>query len=157
MPDFSPLSIQFAFLKALLITLLPVSIGAFLAGVAILVVVGLGLYALPPRWKFPVLVLGTVLAAAGPLWQAAEAEGGRKVLIRDHARALAAETERADLSDAAARDIGAQAVRDAEDHEAALQALKDLNHAADAHPDRDHIAVPRDLARGLRAFRGSSR
>ena len=117
--------------------------------------VGFGFTALPARWKLPAIVLSAGLIALGGLWQLAEAEGRKKVLIRAHTIALQAETIRADIAEQTTREIGAQAVRDAEAHELALQAKKEVEHAADVHPDRDRVAVPRDLARGLRALQRS--
>lgn len=107
---------------------------------------------LPSFVKTPLIVAGALfLAFAGGL-QSGQQRGAAAQLALNHTRAVTAERERAELAEAAARDIGAQAVRDAEAHALALSAKKESDHAADVHPDRDRIAVPRDLARGLRAL-----
>ena len=107
---------------------------------------------LPRFVRTPLIVAGAlILAFAGGL-QSGQQRGAAAQLALNHTRAVAAEQERAELAEAAARDIGAQAVRDAEAHALALSAKKESDHAADVHPDRDRIAVPRDLARGLRAL-----
>lgn len=107
---------------------------------------------LPGFVRTPLIVAGAVILAFAGGLQSGQQRGAAAQLALNHTRAVAAERERADLAEAAARDIGAQAVRNAEEYERALPAKKESDHAADVHPDRDRIAVPRDLARGLRAL-----
>ena len=110
---------------------------------------------LPPSIRHALFFGGALVIACAVYGQYEHARGAAAQAELNHTRALSAETTRADLAEKAARDIGAQAVRDAEDHERALAAKKESDHAADVHPDRDRVAVPRDLARGLRALQRS--
>ncbi|GJD78033.1 hypothetical protein [Methylobacterium gregans] len=152
MLDFSTSGILIAALQGLWLTLSPAALGTFVAGVGILALAACGIVVLPVRYRLPAIVLGGALAILGVGWQLALAEGAKTAILANAKAAIAADRERADLAEAAARDIGAQAVRDAEEYERALSAKKESDHAADVHPDRDRIAVPRDLARGLRAL-----
>lgn len=122
-----------------------------------LVVLAFLLPVLPGWLRAAIVVLGLVLAAAAAIYQAGTAKGAHDAFVVAADRARAAETIRADLAEAGTREIGAQATLDAEAHAQTVTSLRKLTDDLAKRSDRDRIALPHDLARGLRLFRNSAR
>ncbi len=147
--DFSPTGIAMAIAGSLLVSLSSVAAAA-VAGSFVLLLIRHQLQAVSVRAALLGLAAG--LCLFGLLWQSAAEGGALRMLARDHALALQAERERATAAEAINRDLADQATQDLADAQADNLKLKDLLDALSKDPRGAHPAVPRDLARGLRAL-----
>lgn len=151
-------------LASLTVALVTNAWAAFSPAAAAIGLGGLGLLVLAlllpvlPGWvRAAAVLLGLALAVGAAIYQAGTAKGAHDAFAVAAERARSAETIRADLAEASAREIGAQAVADAEAHAQTLATLRKLTDALAKRPDRDRIALPHDLARGLRLLRNGAR
>ena len=147
--DFSWTGILAAFASLLWAAVSPVTLK--LLGAALTILVG-GWIVLPVRSRIVAVALAVGLAAFAGAWQAAEADGARRMLVHDHAVALRAERERADLAEAVTQDLAEQATRDLAAEQADHAKLKDLTDALAHDPRRDGACLPRNWTRRLRAL-----
>jgi hypothetical protein len=147
--DFSAFAILSGLASMLLAAVSPVTLKLLAA--AFVMLVG-GWIVLPARARIVAVTIAAGIAAFAFCWQAAVADGARRMLVYDHALALRAERERADLAEAVTRDLAEQATRDLAAEQADHAKLKDLTDALAHDPRRDGACVPRDLARRLRAL-----
>ncbi|WP_267355554.1 MULTISPECIES: hypothetical protein [unclassified Methylobacterium] len=145
--DFSWTGILMAFAPLLWAAISPVTLKILGAAFAILVI---GRIVLPARLRIVALTAAAGVAAFAFCWQVAVTDGARRMLVRDHAVAIRAERERADLAEALTRDLAEQATRDLATEQADHAKLKDLTDALARDPRRDGACVPHDLARRLR-------
>lgn len=145
--DFSPTGILWAVASLLWAAVSPVALKQIGAALAIALI---GLVLLPRRLRLVALAVAAGLGAFAFCWQVAEADGGRRMLVHDHAVALRAEQLRADLAEAVTRELAEQATRDLAAEQADHAKLKDITDALARDPRRDGACVPRDLARRLR-------
>jgi hypothetical protein len=129
------------------------SIPATLAGAGGLGLIALAFLAsayLPAFLKRPLIAAGICLFAGAALFQAGEAKGARDAFAREASRAIAAETKRADLSEAINRSQAAQAAKDLEAERARNSKLKDILDAMARDKDAARVCVDRNIARRLR-------
>ena len=147
--DFSPTGIALAVIRSFLASLSSVAVAA-VAGALVLMLVRHRIRAASARAALLGLAAG--LGLFGLLWQGAAADGALKMQARDHALALQAERERAAAADVITRDLAERATQDLAEAQADNLKLKDLLDALSKDPRGAHPAVPRDLARGLRAL-----
>ncbi|SDA12825.1 hypothetical protein SAMN02799622_00822 [Methylobacterium sp. UNC378MF] len=121
-------------------------------GIACVVVAFVGAMFVPERLKMPLIGVGALLITGAAIWQAAEAKGAHDAFKVVAAANLKAERERAEKAEAITKDLAEQATRDLAAAQADNAQLKDLNDALAHDPRGTHPAVPRDLARRLRAL-----
>lgn len=145
--DFSWTAILMAVAPLLWAAISPVTLKILSAAFMILVI---GRIVLPARARIVAVALAVGLAAFAGAWQAAVDDGVRRILIHDHAVAVRAERERADLAEAVTRDLAEQATRDLAAEQADYAKLKDLIDALAHDPRRDGVCLSRDWARRLR-------
>ncbi|MCJ2053971.1 hypothetical protein [Methylobacterium sp. J-070] len=145
--DFSWTGILMAFASMLLAAVSPVTL-KFL-GAALVILVG-GRIVLPPHKRGVALTAAAGIMAFAFCWQAAVTEGARRMLVHDHAVALQAERERAELAETLTHELAEQATKDLAAEQADHAKLKDITDALARDPRRDGVCVPRDLSRRLR-------
>lgn len=105
---------------------------------------------LPAFLRRPLIVAGIAIVVGAALYQAGQAKGAHEAFALDAARAIAAETARAEWSEKIAAAIAAQATRDFAAAQADNIKLKELNDALRTDPHRDRECLDRGLARRLR-------
>ena len=145
--DFSPTGILWAVASLLWAAASPIALKQLGVAAAIALI---GLIVLPRRLRLVALAVAAGLGAFAFCWQVAEADGARRMLAHDHAVALQAERERAELAEAVTRDLAAQATRDLAAEQADHAKLKDITDALARDPRRDGVCVPQPLSRRLR-------
>lgn len=121
-------------------------------GIACVVVAFAGAMFVPERLKMPLIGLGAMLIVGAALWQAAEAKGSHDAFKVVAAANLKAEHQRAERSEAIARDIADQATKDLASAQSDNAKLKELNDALAKDPRRNGVCADRALARRLRAL-----
>lgn len=145
--DFSWSAILSAVAPLLWAAISPVTLKILCAAFLVLVI---GRIVLPARLRIVGRTVAAGVAAFAFCWQVAVADGTRRMLVHDHAVAIRAEHERAELAEAVTRDLAEQATRDLATEQADRAKLKDLNDMLAQKSHRDSVCVPRDLSRRLR-------
>lgn len=120
------------------------------AGIGLIALALLGTTFLPSFVKQPLIIAGVCLLVGGALYQAGQMKGSRLAFEAEAARALAAETKRADLAEAINQKQAAQAAKDRAAARADAAKRKELTDAVAKDKNRDRECVDRDLARRLR-------
>jgi|GEM_PF-2802414 len=110
----------------------------------------LGRVVLPARLRLVSRTVAAGVAAFAFCWQVAATDGAQRMLAHDHAVAVRAERERADLAEALNRDLAEQATRDLAAEQADRVKLKDLNDVLAKNSRRSDVCVPQPLSRRLR-------
>ncbi|MCJ2067465.1 hypothetical protein MKK75_01360 [Methylobacterium sp. J-030] len=145
--DFSWTAILMAVAPLLWAAISPVTLKILCAAFFILV---FGRIVLPTRLRIVGLTMAAGVAAFAFCWQVAVLDGARRMLVHDHAVAIRAERERADLAEAVTRDLAEQATRDLAAEQADRAKLKDLNDVLAKNPRRGDVCLPQPLSRRLR-------
>ncbi|MCJ2139670.1 hypothetical protein [Methylobacterium sp. E-066] len=145
--DFSTTGILLAVAPLLWAAISPVTLKILSAAFFILVI---GRIVLPARLRILTVTTAAGVAAFAFCWQVAVTDGARCMQAHDHALAIRAERERADLAEALTRDLAEQATRDLAAEQADRAKLKDLNDVLAKNSRRDDVCVPQPLSRRLR-------
>ena len=145
--DFSPTGILVALIASAWGSVSPaVVFGAVCALAAAVLAGGSSARSARAMW----LVVALALAALVGIRQGAETDGARRVMARDHALALQAERERADLAEGITRDLAEQATRVLAEAQASIPKLKGIDDAMAKDGRRDGVCLDRGMSRRLR-------
>lgn len=147
--DFSPSGIVMALVLSVWTSLSSVAAAAIVGSVALALLAWTGL---PVRARAVALGLAAGLGVFGMLWQGAEADGARRMMLHAHTLALQAERERVNKAEAITHDLAEQATRDLADARTDAANLRGLYDALAKDGRRDGVCVDRSLARRLRAL-----
>ncbi|MCJ2102477.1 hypothetical protein [Methylobacterium sp. E-046] len=145
--DFSWTSILVGFASLLFAAISPVTLKILAAAFAVLVI---GRIVLPARLRIVTLTAAAGVAAFAFCWQAAVADGARRMLVHDHAVALQAEQLRAEKAEAITHEALELRARDQVARTADLSKIKELTDALARDPRRDGVCLPRLWSQRLR-------
>ncbi|MCJ2021043.1 hypothetical protein MKK84_27085 [Methylobacterium sp. E-065] len=145
--DFSWTGILWAFASLLWAAMSPVALKQIGAAVAIALI---GLFLLPRRLRLVALAAAAGLGAFAFCWQAAEADGARRMLMHDHAVAIRAEQLRAEKAEAITHEAIELRAHEQVERQADTLKIKELTDALAKDPRRDGVCLPRLWSQRLR-------